>query len=261
MIQTKFKRQDNTEVLTFAGAVVTIVILSTSQFKLPHYINPFLPLYAEFTVSYLNSLKNLQQLKTTKVFLFIQYFVTGVSVIGMILLLFFTFEFPATYTLIGMSVLLLYLGRVVFKNELPYLKIINLSVVMMVFLNFGLNAYFYPELLQYQAGISISKLIEEKKIPKEHLYIYNKDYSWTLDFYTKRNTPSLTLNHIENLEHEIWLITDKIQSFKELQENNIAIREEYVVDYFRVTKLNLKFLNPKSRSSKLSKAYLLRITP
>jgi 4-amino-4-deoxy-L-arabinose transferase-like glycosyltransferase len=261
LIKTKLKAQVNIEVLTFAGCLLTLLILSASKFKLPHYLNPFIPLFAVFTIGFLNSLKKNNSLKTARLFLYSLYFLAGISFIGMILLLFFTFDFPKTYTIIGMCLLLFYLGKVVFKKDAPYKKIIAISVTMMIFVNFGLNSYFYPELLKYQAGIPMSKLIEEKNIPKEAIYIYNKDYSWTLDFYTKRNTPSITKDEIKSLATDIWLYTDKEASVDELRKNNILIKDQYTVDHFRVTKLNMRFLNPKSRATKLDKGFLLYITP
>jgi 4-amino-4-deoxy-L-arabinose transferase-like glycosyltransferase len=261
LVRTKCKLQSNFEVLTFGGAVITLLILSTSQFKLPHYLNPLLPLFAIFTAGFLHSLMENKQVKTVKIFLYIQYFLVGVSVVGMVFLLFFTFDFPKVYTLVGMTLLLLYLGRIVFSKDQPYRKIIAVSVVVMIFANFGLNSYFYPELLNYQAGIPMSKLIEENKIPKKSIYIHNQNYSWTLDFYTQRNTPSINIEELKNLDTDIWLFTDKKQSLDELKENDISIQGEYVVDHFRVAKLNLTFLNPKSRAGKLKKGYLLHIVP
>jgi len=260
LVKNKFKVETNLEVLTFAGSFVTLLILSTSQFKLPHYLNPFLPLFAIFTIGFLNSMMESKQLKTAKVFLYIQYFLAGVSSIGMLLLLFFTFDFPNIYTIIGIGFLLLYLGRTVFKKDTCYKKILTISIVMMIFANFGLNSYFYPNLLKYQAGIPMAKLIEKEEIPKETVYIYNEDYSWTLDFYSKRNTPSITLEQIKDLETDIWLYTYEEQTLEELKVHNIVVKNQYTVDHFRVTKLNMRFLNPKSRASKLRKAYLLHIS-
>ena len=60
------------------------------------------------------------------------------------------------------------------------MKIVNVSIALMIFMNFGLNSYFYPELLMYQAGIPMSKLIQEKGISKDRIYIHEKNYSWTL---------------------------------------------------------------------------------
>ena len=50
LITSKSKLQSHLEVLTFAGAVITILILSTSKFKLPHYLNPLF-LYFQFLLS------------------------------------------------------------------------------------------------------------------------------------------------------------------------------------------------------------------
>ena len=204
-----------------------------------------------------------KQLITAKVFLYIQYFLAGVSSIGMLLLLFFTFDFPNIYTIIGIGFLLFYLGRTVFKKDTSYKKILTISIVMMIFANFGLNSYFYPNLLKYQAGIRSFflsfRLIEEEEIPKETVYIYNEDYSWTLDFYSERNTPSITLEQIKDLETDIWLYTYEQQTLEDLKAHNIVVKNQYTVDHFRVTKLNMRFLNPKSRASKLRKVYLLHI--
>lgn len=259
LIRSKFQVQPNFEVLSFAGALITLFILSTSQFKLPHYLNPFLPLFAIFTAGFLHSLVKNNQIKTARVFLYIQYFLVTVSIIGLILLLFFTFDLPKIHAIFGVGILLLLLVRMVIVKDTSYRKIIVVSVMMMVFVNFGLNSYFYPHLLKYQAGIPISELIEENNIPLEDVYIYDQNYSWTLDFYTQRNTPSLTLEQIQSSEKDFWLYTDKIQSLEELQGGNIRIQEQLTVDHFRVTKLNLKFLNPKSRKSKLRNAYLLHL--
>ena len=136
-----------------------------------------------------------------------------------------------------------------------------MSILLMMFVNFGLNSYFYPNLLQYQAGISISELIKEQPISVEDLYIYDENYSWTLDFYTKRNTPSMTIKEIKKLNNGIWMYTDKAETLRELTGQHIEIQEQFEVDYFRVAKLNMRFLNPKTRQSKLRKAYLLHINP
>ncbi len=261
LIKSRFKIQPNLEVLTFAGAMATILILSTSQFKLPHYLNPFIPLFSVFVIGFLNSLNQNSKFKTLNVLLYTQYFVCCVSVLLVGYLLFFTFEFPKVYTIIGAVLLLSLLGYRIFKREDSYHKLLNISIALMIFANFGLNSYFYPELLTYQAGIPMSELIEENNISKEDIYVHNKNYSWTLDFYTQRNSPSITTDELKKLEKDIWLYTDKEASIEELRAAGIITKEQHTVDHFRVTKLNAKFLNPKTRTSKLKKGYLLHIVP
>ena len=261
LIKSRFKTQPNLEVLTFAGAMTTILILSTSQFKLPHYLNPFIPLFSVFVIGFLNSLNQNAKSKTLNILLYIQYFVCFVSVLLVGYLLFFTFEFPKAYTVVGAAVLLALLGYSIFKRDNSYHKLLNISIALMVFANFGLNSYFYPELLTYQAGIPMSKLIEENNISKDAIYVHDKNYSWTLDFYTQRNSPSITTDELKKLEKDIWLYTDKESSIDELRQAGIIAKEQHTVEHFRVTKLNAKFLNPETRASKLKKGYLLHIVP
>ena len=261
LITSKCKLQSHLEVLTFAGAVITILILSTSKFKLPHYLNPFIPLFSIFVIGFLDSLVNNSKFKTLKILLYIQYFICFVGVILITFLVFFTFNFPKIYTSIGLTLLLLLLLARVFKKEVLHMKIVNVSIALMIFMNFGLNSYFYPELLMYQAGIPMSKLIQEKGISKDRIYIHEKNYSWTLDFYTRRNSPSMSTEAIRNLKDEIWLYTDKKTSLNELKEQDIYINQQYEIDHFRVTKLTINFLNPDSRTSQLGKGYLLHIIP
>jgi 4-amino-4-deoxy-L-arabinose transferase-like glycosyltransferase len=261
LIKSRFKMQSHLEVLTFAGALATILILSTSQFKLPHYLNPFIPLFSIFVVGYLDSLMRNTKFKTLNILLYIQLFVCIVSILLVTYLLFFTFEFPRMYTLIGIVILLALLLYRMLKKEDSYHKLLNISIALMIFVNFGLNSYFYPELLTYQAGIPMSKLIEENNIPKDKIYLHDKNYSWTLDFYTQRNTPSITTEELKSIKKDVWLYTDRDSSLDDLNKNDITIQKQLSVDHFRVTKLNAKFLNPKSRSSKLKKGYLLHIAP
>lgn len=260
LIRLKFKLQDQIEILSFVGAMVTILILSTSQFKLPHYLNPFIPLFSIFVIGFLDALVQHSKFKTLKILLYAQFFVCFVSILLIAYLLFFTFEFPEIHTVVGALTLFTLLLYTIFKKDDAYHKFLNISITLMIFANFGLNSYFYPQLLTFQAGIPMSKLIEEKGISKDDIYIHNENYSWTLDFYTQRNSPNITTDDLLTLNRDIWMYTDKEQSLQELKEEGITIKEQLIVDHFRVTKLNAKFLNPESRPSKLKKGYLLHIT-
>src|SRR5690606_23826257 len=98
----------------------------------------------------------------------------------------------------------------------PTLKIVTISVILMVFINFSFNSYFYPTLLMYQGGSSIALIIKEKNIDVENVYIHNGKYSWPLNFYTRRITPSINTENIHKLnKDEIWVYINKEESLKE----------------------------------------------
>ncbi|WP_233899303.1 ArnT family glycosyltransferase [Tenacibaculum piscium] len=260
-IQNKCKNTSGVEFLTIGGVLITLLIISFSKFKLPHYLNPLLPLLAIFTAGILYNLKKDTQQKTLKVFVGILYFIASLIVIISILLLFFTFNTPSILIILVSFILLLFLLLSIFKKEEFSNKIVINSVLLMVFVNFILNSYFYPELLQYQGGIKIAKIINENdSINLNDVFLYEDDFCWTLDFYTQRNTPHITKQELKALDKEVWLVIRNV-SLETIQKDGFIIDEKYQVDHFRVTKLNLKFLNPKTRNSKLSNVYLLKIKP
>jgi hypothetical protein len=139
-------------------------------------------------------------------------------------------------------------------------RLVLISVYFMIFINFCLNTQFYPKLLQYQAGNNAGLLIKKEQINPKDVFMLTEDKtSWSLDFYTERITPRISITEIsKNIKKGQWLFVYEDQ-IKTLKENNIKWSKEYKIDHYRITRLNLKFLNPESRKNILEKAFLLQI--
>ncbi|CAL2077113.1 ArnT family glycosyltransferase [Tenacibaculum dicentrarchi] len=260
-IKNNCKKTSGIEFLTIGSVLITLLIISFSKFKLPHYLNPLLPLLAVFTAGILYNLKKDTQQKTLKIFTGIVYFLTSLIVIISFLLLFFTFNTPNILIILVSFILLLFLLLSIFKNEDFPNKIVINSVLLMILVNFILNSYFYPELLEYQGGIKIAEIVNKNdSINLDDVFLYEDDICWIFDFYTQRNTPHLTKQTLKKMDKEVWLLIRNV-SLETIKEDGFVISEKYEVNHFRVTRLNLKFLNPKTRASKLRKIYLLKIKP
>ena len=95
-----------------------------------------------------------------------------------------------------------------------------------------------------------NKFPELKKISREEMC--DRFQSLDIDFYTQQNTPRKEVSLLKKgdrvlvYENDLQNIT---QPYKILHQET----------HFKITKLSLKFLNPKTRNEKLKKLYLLEI--
>ncbi|RSC93585.1 ArnT family glycosyltransferase [Tenacibaculum singaporense] len=259
LVVNKFKPVQGIELLTIGGVLITLFIISFSKFKLPHYLNPLLALLAVFTAGVLYNLQKDNQQKTLKIFLGVVYFMVLVLTIGVILILCSTFNTPSILIIVFSTILLLTVLINLIQKEDFSKKIVINSVLLMVFVNVVLNSYFYPELLQYQGGIKLANIVNQNDtINVKDIFFYENDYSWPLDFYTQRNTPHITKEELKNVDNDVWIVIRNIP-LEKIKKEGFIIKEKHRVDHFRVTRLSLKFLNPKTRESKLGSAYLLKI--
>lgn len=256
-IKTKFKYDKNLEFLTVGGFWMVMLIINLSKSKLPHYMNSLFPVLAVLLAGYLVYLYNNSDSKMLKILLGIQYFIAVTGSILAILLIFFVFGLPNSILILIYILLFFALIYALIKKQETTSKIMVISVLFAVFVNFSLNTQFYPKLLKYQAGNSMVKIIKEKKIDPNTIYMIKGSQSWTLNFYTVRETPEIAVSDIQNIKGKWLFAYDK--DMDQLQSQNIKWDKSMEVDHFKVTRLSLSFLNPKTRAKTLHKAYLLHI--
>ncbi len=168
-VKTKFKQNSNYEFLTLGGIILIFIVISFAQFKLPHYLNITIPLFAVLTASYLNGLYVNDKLKITKVLLAIQYFILIIIFFASVFICYYVFKFESWFASIFLVTAFILIIYYYLKREAIYLRIITLSVYSSLLLNVVLNTHFYPELLKYQAGSSMAKTIAEEQIEPSFL--------------------------------------------------------------------------------------------
>ncbi len=256
-IKLRFQFRKGMEFLTVGGFWFIMLVMNMSKSKLPHYMNSLFPILAVLLAGYLIYLNDHSKERMIKILLRIQYFVITLGTILAIVLITQVFPIPKIFLLTFYVILLLFLMYMLFRKEKRIAKILIISVLFSVFVNFSLNTQFYPNLLKYQAGNNMIKIIKKEHIDVNKIYIYDRHYSWSLNFYTQRETPSLTIDELRS-KKDIWLfVYDK--QLEELQNAGITWDTDFEVPYYRITMLQLKFLNPKTRKDELKKAYLLHI--
>ncbi len=256
-IKIRFQYREGMEFLSLGGFWFIMLVINMSKSKLPHYMNSLFPILAILLAGYLVYLFDSSKEKMIKILLGIQYFIITLGTILAMILITQVFPLPGIYLLIVYILLLLFLMFAVFKKAEPIAKIIIISVLFSVFVNFSLNTQFYPNLLRYQAGNNMVEIIKKEKIDIDKVYILDKNYSWSLNFYTERETPSVSLEELKNRK-DLWLFVYG-KDLEGLENEGIKWDQSFEVPYYRITMLSLKFLNPATREGELKKAYLVHI--
>ncbi|MFK7812024.1 MAG: glycosyltransferase family 39 protein, partial [Maribacter sp.] len=257
LFKLKFKYSSKYEFLTLGGITLIFIVISFAQFKLPHYLNITMPLFAVLTASYLHSLKELDKRKTVKILLGVQYVVLCIVFIAVLLICFHVFKFESSYAFVLLGLFFAFAIYYCLKRENYSLRIITISVCASLGLNFVLNTHFYPSLLAYQAGSSMAETIAENKIPVDRIYKISTHYTWALDFYNKKPVKITSIDQLSN-KKDIWVYVDDLQ-LKELQNMGYDWDRQFTEDQFRITRLQAKFLDPTTRKKVLNKRHLIHI--
>ncbi len=253
----RFRYNGNYEFLTLGGITIVFFIISFAQFKLPHYLNIIIPLYAILTASYLHSLYSYSKKIEIKALLGVQYSVLSLVFIFSLMVCFYVFKLQTIWSYV---ILILVLGVIVhfcLKREEYYMRIITISVCSSLLLNGLLNVHFYPSLLNYQAGSTMAYRAGNKNVPVDKIFKINDGHTWGLDFYNKCPVKIATLSELAD-KQDVWVYaTDN--DLQRLRNAGFDWDDQITVDQFRITRLQLKFLNPATRYKKLKKRHLVHI--
>jgi 4-amino-4-deoxy-L-arabinose transferase-like glycosyltransferase len=257
IIKKKFFVQPNEEFVTIGGFVLTYCSLAISKYQLPHYIYVVLPLIAIITAKMLYAVLWEGDFAKLKRIIFpVQWLVIAVLLIFPVLILLFSFPssaiwpwFIAAATTLGCVELLI--------HKKVKQKIIWLSTVAVIGLNFFLSLWFYPNVLQYQAGSVAGRYISKHKITANNFFLYQFTGSTTcVHFYSKRIVTSL--QSLEKAPKETYVLTGD-EGLQTLKTTGRGFEVVTNGRDFHVTALNGKFLNYKTRNDATKAWYLIKL--
>jgi hypothetical protein len=240
--------------------LLLMLLMSTSQFKLPHYQNILFPLFAIITGKsisrFIYQKNSLPKWITISLYVIsILYFLLG--------LLLNTWAFPVeSILLIFVAVAaVIILAVIIFRRKKFSLKPVFITLITVGIVNFFLNANFFPHVLAYQGSSTLAEYVNRNNISNENVSSFTSRRYYSFDVYIKKDTPEPSLQEIKQraLSHEsFYIITDKLK-LPELKIADISIQTIKAVPDFHVSKLNGKFINPKTRLSSLDSMMLIKV--
>ncbi|QXP52093.1 glycosyltransferase family 39 protein [Cellulophaga sp. HaHa_2_95] len=256
-IKLKFAYKPKYEFLTLGGITLIFILISFAQFKLPHYLNIIIPLFAILTASYLHSLNVHSQDRTIKIILGIQYFIFGLIFVVVSLFCFYVFEFESVISYVLFAVAGVIGVYFTLKREAYAIRIVTIAALASVLINSVLNFHFYPNLLEYQAGSAMAKVISKNDIPVDKIFKLSEEHTWSLDFYNQKPVQITKVEALEDSE-DSWVYISE-EELLQLRDIGFDWDQQYEVDDFRITRLQGRFLNPATRKKVIKHKYLIHI--
>ena len=260
-IRKNLQHPKEAEWLTVSGVLISFIALSTSKFKLPHYIFVFYPLIALFTADFLyNGFKNLRKALRITFKIIHLFSLLLITSLGVIIMAYFFPEKEYTSVILW---LLCSSMIIVSLLKLQGAKAIILSGLWIsVSINAVLNFRFYPELFKFQASKNLSAFMDQKNIANEDVVVSHGRASQSFEFYRnhffRQKNFSALLDNLDDYKDKYLYITEA--DIEKLQENNLSYEVIFENTFFHITKLNIHFLKPSTREKTLKHVYLVKIT-
>ena len=193
----------------------------------------------------------------------LQYFLVVVMILLAFALNYYFFK-PVNWLLWLMGPALLAVVIFIWTNKhlSKGARIIGVSAAASLLFNFLLNYNFFPQLLKYQAGNEMVKIMREKDINiAEKDIIVVEPNAHSFDFYRGHNHLQLPA---EEFEQNYPQLKDKYFLVTRAHRDTLLQRGYQVepivshVDY-NVAKVSLKFLRPETRAARLDTLMLVKI--
>ncbi len=246
------------ERISFFGFILTYLVLSRSQAQLPHYIFIVFPLAAILTASHWQKAlwENQSISKIVKGFYGFHLFIFFILVIAATLIALVPFGFIGWVgSFAGIIILGAIMMQLISKRTIGQ-KWFYISVLIMLGVNTFMNAHFYPNLLNYQWGNQLAKVIDSKGWSKDKMVLYKIPNSNAFHYYGQHIFPNT--NDSLQLKEGYFVITDAIND-SSLKKQFPSSMLRYQSNRFHVTMLSLPFLNPNTRMKEVTPFEVLEL--
>jgi hypothetical protein len=164
---------------------------------------------------------------------------------------------------IGLLLVATYLYVLLKKYQNKAIKTIAVTIALSLVFNFFLNYNFFPNLLKYQGGNEMVKMMQEQniQIPDDQVVLVETG-AHSFDFYRKHNHALIELDEFEKGYQpdstKFYLINNDVR--RQLTEQGFTVKQEVSMIDYNVATVQLKFLIPAKRNKQLDTLSLAKIS-
>jgi len=249
------KVNQEAEFYTISGSVLALLVFSLSGFQLPHYTNIIFPLLAILTADWIHRMS----LRREFLYFRITQIFTVFLILALLIIIQILFRPDGPYVLAIVAIALTGLMIIpVIRSQLNgKWKIVYVSALVAILVNFYLNLLFYPELLQYQSGTQVARYANQH-FPEHDIRSLGV-LTFTTHFYADNEVRQMDIPMLqEDLTRGEFLIFTSEPYLDSLRMSNIEFEVVRQFNHYHTTMVTGTFLNHKTRHEALRKHYLLK---
>ncbi|GAB4134803.1 MAG: hypothetical protein Fur0041_08390 [Bacteroidia bacterium] len=265
LVKTRFRAGYLNEMLSIGGFIMIFLALSSSRYKLPHYIYVLFPLASVIGARFFihDVIRGSRAwLRNSVHILFVVIYVA--LMILTLLILFFIF--PGADLIIIITGLFWFVAGIIMFLKLKTYPTRYLFLLLSGLLGayYTANTHFYPNLLNYQSDTVAGKMAANENVPKGALLMYGDVFEHSIDFYSGNRIEGLYPDSAQLMQYiskynSVWYYTDT-EGKALIEKSGLKVVSVKELDHFSVQFLTTRFLNPATRSETLRKRYFIRIS-
>jgi 4-amino-4-deoxy-L-arabinose transferase-like glycosyltransferase len=241
--------EEGREIICISGLLLGLLALSFSSFQQSYYVYPLIPFAAIIAAS------NSALFWRNRFFIGIQ---TLVNVVAILLSALITFYVTPGAIIYVVAFFILVLGFV-YASKKESITIATAAAAIV--LNFVLSFIFFPAILTFQPNAELSAFASDKHLSSQNFVSLNVGSPYQFLFYSEFSPKAYF--DVSGLMQEkrrtpFYVVTDQ-RGFDDMTKTHINLSVEKRLNNFHLTKLNLDFLNPKTRDAACDKWYLLQV--
>ncbi len=232
-------------------AAISFLLFSISQFQLPHYIVVIFPLLSIIVAQYLLQITSSKELKIA---IRIQNFIFFILLVAISALVVF-YKFNNFLLILAIIIIFTQIHYRFIKEvsvDAIVLKGISFAVLFAIFF----NGFFYPSLMQYQAGMNAGKW-QQKNLPNTIIPMYRTN-EFSFDFYG--NSTIKIENNLNDVlkEKSNALLFSSSTEINKINTDSFKVQSLQWFPYYHITELKLDFINYKTRKSTLDSFAIIK---
>lgn len=256
-IRDILKGNKKQEWLTLGGFILPFLALSTSGYKLPHYINVVFPFAAIITAEFI--LRVIFEMKPIwkKLLNGTQLFISILLLLLASLVLFWFFPQAPWYVyLLTLSAFGAAIGLAIKGNSIERAVIIPAFAALGT--NIVANMHFYPELMKYQPSDEAAHFVLENHLPISEILMISPSAGHSMEYYSRAIYPKGDVATLLENKQFNYAYTGDV-GYNEIASSGIKFEVLKDWETIHVTMLSIGFLDPSTRKDEVGHTYLLKI--